>query len=113
MDRSLTATRRGERAQAVETAKPSPEIRFWIVPHTHWDREWFIPFQVIRLRLVRTVDELMDTLEADPSFTSFTLDGQAIVLEDYLTARPDSRERLTRLIQQGRIRIGPSYILPD
>lgn len=113
MDSSPTTARHEEGAQAVATAQPSPEVRFWIVPHTHWDREWFIPFQVIRLRLVRMVDELMDTLEADPSFTTFTLDGQAVVLEDYLAARPDSKERLTRLIQQGRIRIGPSYILPD
>ncbi len=90
-----------------------PEVRFWVVPHTHWDREWYIPFQVIRLRLVRMVDELLDTLEADPTFSCFTLDGQAILLEDYLSARPESRERVVRLIREGRIRIGPSYILPD
>jgi mannosylglycerate hydrolase len=89
------------------------EVRFWVVPHTHWDREWYIPFQVIRLRLARMVDELLDTLEADPSFSCFTLDGQAIVLEDYLSARPESQEKLVRLIREGRIRIGPSYILPD
>ncbi|MHB1158940.1 MAG: alpha-mannosidase [Chloroflexota bacterium] len=112
MDRPTTAVHSEDRA-AAESTLPAPEIRFWIVPHTHWDREWFIPFQVIRLKLVRMVDELMDTLEADPSFTSFTLDGQAVVLEDYLAARPESEARIARLIQQGRIRIGPSYILPD
>ncbi len=112
MDRPMTAVR-SEGETTRHPAQPAPEIRFWIVPHTHWDREWFIPFQVIRLKLVRMVDELMDTLEADPSFSSFTLDGQAVVLEDYLDARPESRERITRLIRQGRIRIGPSYILPD
>ncbi|MGE5620479.1 MAG: hypothetical protein ACM3US_14630, partial [Sphingomonadaceae bacterium] len=88
MDRPTTAVR-GEEA-AAEATPPAPEIRFWIVPHTHWDREWFIPFQVIRLKLVRMVDELMDTLEGDASFTSFTLDGQAVLLEDYLAARPES-----------------------
>lgn len=113
MKRSSATASHEERAQVDVTTQPSPEVRFWIVPHTHWDREWFIPFQVIRLRLIRMVDELMDTLEAEPSFTSFTLDGQAVIMEDYLAARPDSKDRLTRLIQQGRIRIGPSYILPD
>lgn len=112
MDRPTTAVR-GEGEAELRLAQPAPETRFWVVPHTHWDREWFIPFQVIRLKLVRMVDELMDTLEADPSFSSFTLDGQAVVLEDYLAARPESRDRIARLIQQGRIRIGPSYILPD
>ncbi|MGI5835429.1 MAG: alpha-mannosidase [Chloroflexota bacterium] len=113
MDITSATAQREERVQADAATQPSPDVRYWIVPHTHWDREWYIPFQVIRLRLIRMVDELMDTLEADPSFTSFTLDGQAIVLEDYLAARPDSKERLTKLIQEGRIRIGPSYILPD
>ena len=113
MDSTPTATRGAASAQDTGLPPRSPEVRFWIVPHTHWDREWFIPFQVVRLRLVRTVDELMDTLEADPSFTSFTLDGQAVLLEDYLAARPESRDRLARLIREGRIRIGPSYILPD
>jgi alpha-mannosidase len=112
MDRPTTAVR-GEWEAEARLARSTPDIRFWIVPHTHWDREWFIPFQVIRLKLVRMVDELMDTLEADPSFSSFTLDGQAVVLEDYLAARPESRDRIARLIRQGRIRIGPSYVLPD
>ena len=52
-------------------------------------------------------------LESDPSFTSFTLDGQAIVLEDYLDARPENEVRLRALIDAGRLEVGPSYILPD
>ena len=27
-----------------------------LVPHTHWDREWYLPFQRFRLKLVRLVD---------------------------------------------------------
>ena len=52
-------------------------------------------------------------LESDPSFTCFTLDGQAIVLEDYLDARPENEVRLRALIDAGRLEVGPSYILPD
>lgn len=108
------AVPRGEhRSAATVESDQHVQTRFWIVPHTHWDREWYLPFQLFRMRLVRMVDELMDTLESDPSFTCFTLDGQAVLLEDYLEARPESRERLTGLIHDGRIRIGPSYILPD
>jgi alpha-mannosidase len=84
-----------------------------VVPHTHWDREWYLPFEHFRLHLVRTVDEVVDTLEDDPAFRCFTLDGQAVLLEDYLELRPEREERLRALIEAGRIAIGPWYTLPD
>jgi alpha-mannosidase len=87
--------------------------RFFVVPHTHWDREWYLPFEEFQLRLGTIVDEVIEVLEPDPSFTSFTLDGQAIVLEDYLEARPEQEDRLRALLAAGRIEVGPSYILPD
>ncbi len=87
--------------------------RFTIVPHTHWDREWYRPFDHFRLELARVVDKVLDTLESDPDFTSFTLDGQAIVLEDYVEVRPENETRLRALIAAGRLETGPSYVLPD
>src|ERR1043165_9122118 len=33
-----------------------------IVPHTHWDREWYLPFQTFRLRLVDPLDELLPAM---------------------------------------------------
>jgi alpha-mannosidase len=87
--------------------------RYFVVPHTHWDREWYRPLEHFRLMLGSVVDEVLDTLERDPSFTSFTLDGQAILLEDYLAVRPENEPRLRALIAAGRIEIGPSYVLPD
>ena len=59
------------------------------------------------------VDGVLDTLESDPSFTSFTLDGQAIVLEDYVEVRPENEGRLRALSAAGRLEVGPSYVLPD
>jgi alpha-mannosidase len=56
---------------------------------------------------------VLDVLESDPAFTCFTLDGQAIVLEDYLDARPENETRLRALLDAGRLEVGPSYILPD
>jgi alpha-mannosidase len=84
-----------------------------IVPHTHWDREWYLTFQQFRMRLVRTVDNVLDALESDPAYTFFMLDGQTIVLEDYLEIRPENRERLQKLARQGRILVGPWYLQPD
>ena len=89
------------------------DFRFLVVPHTHWDREWYLPFEVFRLRLGATVDGVLDTLESDDSFTSFTLDGQAIVLEDYVEVRPENEARLRALLAAGRLEVGPSYVLPD
>jgi alpha-mannosidase len=66
-----------------------------------------------RLMLGNVVDEVLETLEADPRFESFTLDGQAIVLEDYLAVRPENESRLRALIETNRLEIGPSYVLPD
>ena len=89
------------------------DFRFLVVPHTHWDREWYLPFEQFRLRLGAVVDGVLDTLERDASFTSFTLDGQAIVLEDYVDVRPESEQRLRALLAAGRLEVGPSYVLPD
>jgi alpha-mannosidase len=87
--------------------------RYFVVPHTHWDREWYRPFEHFRVLLGSVVDEVLDTLERDPEFSSFTLDGQAIVLEDYVAVRPANEPRLRALIAAGRIEVGPSYVLPD
>jgi len=80
---------------------------------THWDREWYEPFQEFRMWLVELIDELMDLMERDPRYLSFHLDGQTIVIEDYLEIRPEQRERLLRFLKERRILIGPWYNLPD
>ncbi len=84
-----------------------------VVPHTHWDREWYLTQEQFRVRLLRLLDRLQALLEGDPAFRHFMLDGQTIVLDDYLEVRPAARERLEKLIRDGRILIGPWYVLPD
>jgi alpha-mannosidase len=84
-----------------------------VVPHTHWDREWYASHEQFRYRLVRLIDRLLGILEGDPAFRHFTLDGQAIVLDDYLEVRPGERERIGKLVRDGRLRVGPWYVLPD
>lgn len=84
-----------------------------VVSHTHWDREWYLTFQQFRFRLVELIDQLLVLLDDDPDYRYFMLDGQAIVLEDYLEMRPEREEQLRRYIQQGRLLIGPWHILPD
>jgi alpha-mannosidase len=84
-----------------------------VVPHTHWDREWYQTFQQFRRRLVHAVDAVLDVLERDPDFRHFMLDGQTIPLDDYLEVRPENAERLRALARAGRLLVGPWYLQPD
>ncbi|MFN2129840.1 MAG: hypothetical protein ACK2VD_04910, partial [Anaerolineae bacterium] len=83
------------------------------VSHTHWDREWYQPFEEFRIRLVQLMDKLLGILDDDPQYRHFTLDGQTIVLEDYLAVRPEREHAIAAHVQSGRLLIGPWYILPD
>ncbi len=83
------------------------------ISHTHWDREWYMPFEAHRYKLVEFFDRLLHTLDTDPTFKSFHLDGQVIVIEDYLAVRPHMREKIEKYIADGRIVVGPWYILQD
>lgn len=83
-----------------------------LMPHTHWDREWYEPHDVFRLRLVHVLDDIVRRLETDPDFR-FTLDGQTAAIEDYLEVRSENRDRIEALVRAGRLAIGPFLILLD
>ena len=68
--------------------------RYCLISHTHWDREWYLPFENFRMRLVDLIDNLLDILKEDKEYR-FHLDAQTIVLEDYLAIRPSSLDRGT------------------
>ncbi len=81
-----------------------------VVSHTHWDREWYLPFARFRQRLVALVDELLD---APPERSAFLLDGQAVLIEDYLAVRPDREGELRAALARGALDAGPWYVLAD
>jgi hypothetical protein len=87
--------------------------RVSIVAHTHWDREWYEPFQSFRLRLVHLIDGLLELLEHDPSYSTFLLDGQMALVDDYLEVRPEAEDRIRALAVAGRLTMGPWYTLMD
>lgn len=84
-----------------------------VIPHTHWDREWYGSFQQFRLRLVRLMDKLLPLLQNNPQYPYFNLDGQTIPLLDYLEIRPERRADLERLVSTRRLGVGPWFVLPD
>lgn len=90
-----------------------PPLNLHIISHTHWDREWYLTFQQFRFRLVELIDDLLDLLKRDPEFRFFHLDGQTIVLEDYLQIRPHREVELREHIRGGRVLVGPWYVQPD
>jgi mannosylglycerate hydrolase len=83
-----------------------------IVPHTHWDREWHVPFQAGRVRLVRLLDGLLDELERG-GVAHFWLDGQTAAIDDYLAVRPEAEGRVRAAVAAGRLGIGPWAVQMD
>ncbi len=88
------------------------ELDVLLVSHTHWDREWYRTFEAFRARLVDTVDRVLDLLAVDPGW-KYLLDGQAIVVEDYLAVRPSREAELRAAVASGRLAVGPWYVQPD
>ncbi|MCM3272732.1 alpha-mannosidase [Paenibacillus elgii] len=84
-----------------------------LISHTHWDREWYMPYERHHYLLTEMMNDLLDTLDQDPRYRYFHLDGQTIIIEDYLQIHPERREQLEAYIKEGRIIIGPWYILQD
>jgi len=87
-------------------------MRYIVVSHFHWDREWYRTFEAYRARLADAVDRVLELLDADPGYR-FLLDGQTVVIEDYLAVRPERAEVLTAALRAGRLSTGPWYVQPD
>lgn len=84
-----------------------------VVPHFHWDREWYFTAEESKILLVNDMEEVLTRLEQDPNYPYFVLDGQTAILEDYLALCPGNRERVRKLVQDGRLIIGPWYTQTD
>lgn len=84
-----------------------------IVPHFHWDREWYFTAEESKILLVNDMEEVLETLEGREDYPYFVLDGQTSILEDYFSVVPENHERVKALVQQGKLIIGPWYTQTD
>jgi hypothetical protein len=84
-----------------------------LILHTHWDREWYLPFERFAERLLPTIDLVLDTMRSDPRLTHFHLDGQVALVDDYIARRPERAAELRSLIAGGRLSCGPWIALVD
>lgn len=80
---------------------------------THWDREWYRPFEEYRILLVDIMDTVLDLLAEGGAFRYFHLDGQTCMIDDYLDIRPERRDQFEVMVRDGRILIGPWFTMPD
>ena len=84
-----------------------------VVPHMHWDREWYFSAEESKLLLLNNMEEILTMLETNKEYPYYVLDGQTAVLEDYLTLKPENKERIKHLVQCGKLIIGPWYTQTD
>ncbi len=84
-----------------------------LVPHTHWDREWYFSTDQSQVLLSITFRHMLDQLEKHDSIPCFILDGQSVMLEDYLSVLPEEKSRVEALVKQGKLLIGPWYTQTD
>ena len=89
------------------------KYRAHIISHSHLDREWYMPYEQHHMRLIELMDNLLDQCENNENYKSFHLDGQSIPLDDYLEVRPQNFDRVYKAVQEGKIKVGPWYILQD
>ncbi|MGH2556767.1 MAG: alpha-mannosidase, partial [Actinomycetota bacterium] len=100
--------------EATDTGTPMvAPTRVFLVPLTHWDREWYETFEGFLARLVDMMDHLIQLSSADSPLPHFHLDGQSAMIDDYLAARPERKEDVERLAREGRISVGPWFTQMD
>ena len=87
--------------------------KVYIVPHSHWDREWYFSIEDSNVLLSENIPYLMSTLEQYKNFCSYTFDAQLSIVEEYLKLYPEDKERLEKLIEDKRIFVGPWYTQTD
>ncbi|WP_314060775.1 glycoside hydrolase family 38 C-terminal domain-containing protein [uncultured Vagococcus sp.] len=87
--------------------------RIHIVPHTHWDKEWYFTASRSKVYLMRQVQEILEVLSTNPSYTSYLLDGQTSLVEDYLRYYPNDKAKISEMIRTKRLLTGPWYTQTD
>ena len=85
----------------------------YVVPHTHWDREWFFTSSKAKVYLLKDLKDVLTYLEKGGEFKSFLLDGQASLIEDYLKWRPQDTALVKKLVKEKKLILGPWYTQTD
>ena len=80
--------------------------------HTHWDLEWYRDVEDFNLRFIKVFDIVLDELKNNKA-PFFYLDGQVVILLEYLKYREEKKEEIIELIKQNKLAIGPFFVSAD
>lgn len=83
-----------------------------VYSHTHWDYEWYFTSNESIIQLIYHMDEVIDALE-NGVLENYLLDGQMSILEDYFRFAPGNYNRVKKLVEEGKLIIGPWYTQTD
>ena len=83
-----------------------------VYSHTHWDYEWYFTSSETIIQLIYHMDEVINALE-EGSVNNYLLDGQLSILEEYIKFMPSNFQRVKKLVEEGKLIIGPWYTQTD
>lgn len=83
-----------------------------ILMHTHWDREWYFTKSETQVLLRNHMFEVIEFLEENTDVI-YILDGQSVMLDDFIEFAPKWKERVKALVERKALRVGPWYTQTD
>lgn len=83
-----------------------------ILMHTHWDREWYFTKDETQVLLRNHMFQVIEFLEQNEDIV-YILDGQSVMLDDFIEFAPKWKNRIENLVRRGALRVGPWYTQTD
>jgi mannosylglycerate hydrolase len=83
-----------------------------IIMHTHWDREWYFSKDETKVLLRNHMENVFDFLQTHPECI-YVLDGQSVMIDDYLELQPEAEGRMQHFVETRQLRVGPWYTQTD
>lgn len=87
--------------------------KIYVVPHSHWDREWYFSIEDSNILLYQNLNFLIKFLKKNNDFPTYVFDGQYSIVEEFNKYAPEEYENLRQLVVNNRIHIGPWYTQCD
>ncbi|WKX02634.1 hypothetical protein [Candidatus Mycoplasma mahonii] len=84
------------------------KFKIHLVPHTHWDREWYFTFDSSNVLLNNALNDLKHHKNQ-----KWLIDGQWSLLDDYIKWNPNKKNIIKKLLRKKSITSGPLYSQPD
>ncbi len=84
------------------------KMKGFIITAGHLDIEWYQPMRSYRFWTMEALEQLKEAAKRE-DFVTYLLDGQVYPLEEYLEILPQEEEEMRKLVESGKLTIGPFY----